>query len=276
MTTTTDPAIEPEQRKAEAAAKRAAVRRTQIWASGGGVQSAAIAALIVKGVLRPDLAVIVDTEREQSTTWAYMDGVIAPALARVGVTLQRVRKSEFEPRDLYGGEDGDTLLLPAFTTQGGDIGKLPTYCSSYWKREVVKRWANAQGVKAADMWLGISVDELERVQKKQAPKWRQRYPLIEQRLNRWECIRLVESMGWPTPPRSSCWMCPNHTQEEWRDIRDNKPEDWQAAIRFDREVRQRDPHAWIHSDCVPLEEANLDDANGVLFGHACTSGHCFN
>ena len=29
--------------------------RTQVWASGGGVQSAAIAALIVQGKLRPDL-----------------------------------------------------------------------------------------------------------------------------------------------------------------------------------------------------------------------------
>lgn len=46
-----------------------AMTRTQLWASGGGVQSAAIAALIVQGYIRPDLAVIVDTEREQSTTW---------------------------------------------------------------------------------------------------------------------------------------------------------------------------------------------------------------
>jgi hypothetical protein len=66
--------------------------RTQLWASGGGVQSAAIAALIVTGkVAKPDFAVIVDTEREQSTTWQYMDSVIAPALASVGVTLNRVR-----------------------------------------------------------------------------------------------------------------------------------------------------------------------------------------
>lgn len=239
------------------------------------MQSAAIAALIVKGVLRPDLAVIVDTEREQSTTWAYMDGVITPALAKVGVTLQRVRKSEFEPRDLYGGEDGETLLLPVFTTQGGDTGKLSNYCSSYWKREVVKRWANAQGVQAADIWLGISVDEMGRIQKPKTPKWQQRYPLIEQRLNRGECVRLVESMGWPTPPRSSCVMCPNHTQLEWRDIRDNKPQDWQAAIQLDRRIRERDPHAWLHADCVPLEQANLDDDNEVMFGRGCTSGHCF-
>ncbi|RTR51879.1 hypothetical protein, partial [Pseudomonas aeruginosa] len=64
--------------------------RTQLWSSGGGVQSAAIAALIVQGrIAPPDLAIIVDTEREQSTTWDYMDQVIQPALAGVGVTLHR-------------------------------------------------------------------------------------------------------------------------------------------------------------------------------------------
>jgi hypothetical protein len=39
---------------------------TDLWSCGGGTQSAAIAALIVRGDIRkPDLAVIVDTERER-------------------------------------------------------------------------------------------------------------------------------------------------------------------------------------------------------------------
>lgn len=248
--------------------------RTQLWASGGGVQSAAIAALIVQGELRPDLAVIVDTEREQSTTWTYMDAVIAPALATVGLTLHRVRKTEYEHRDLYGGADADTLLIPAFTTQSGAVGKLSNFCSSYWKREVVKRWGNAQGVTAVDLWLGISLDEHERMQNR-AGKWTTRYPLIERRMNRGDCMALVERIGWPQPPRSSCFMCPNHTADEWRDIRDNKPADWQAAIHFDREMRKRDPHAFIHHDAVPLDQADLTERNGVLFGHGCSSGHCF-
>ena len=250
--------------------------RTQLWSSGGGVQSAGIAALIVSGRIDPpDLAVIVDTEREQSTTWEYMNRVIQPALSSVGVTLHRVPKSEFEHRDLYGGAQGDTLLIPAFTTQGGDVGKLPNYCSAYWKREVVKRWANAQGVKAVDNWLGISIDEMRRAARGKPGKWQNRYPLIEQRMTRGDCIALVGRMGWPTPPRSSCWDCPNHTQEEWRDIRDNKPGDWSKAIALDHEIRKADPHVFLHSDCVPLAEADLDDRNGVLFDHHCVSGHCF-
>ncbi len=248
--------------------------RTQVWASGGGVQSAGIAALIVQGKLRPDLAVIVDTEREQSTTWEYMDKVITPALASVGVTLHRVRKSEFERRDLYGGKDGDTLLVPAFTTQSGEVGKLSNFCSSYWKREVIKRWVNAQGVKAVDLWLGISVDEKERVQVTRSAKWANRYPLIEARMNRGDCVALVESMGWPRPPRSSCIHCPNHTQAEWREIR-LRPAEWKEAVTLDHELRANDPDVFLHPDCVPLDQADLSDPNGVLFGHGCSSGLCF-
>ncbi|WP_020201359.1 hypothetical protein [Cupriavidus sp. WS] len=247
--------------------------RTQLWASGGGVQSAAIAALIVMGELRPDLAVIVDTGREQSTTWSYMDAVIAPALSAVGVTLHRIYKSQFEERDLYGGVDNSTLLLPAFSTRSGEVGKLSSWCSSYWKREVIKRWANRHHVELVDTWLGISVDEIGRVQKPRSHKWRTRYPLIERGMNRGDCVALVKRMGWPDPPRSSCYMCPNHTAQEWRDIRDNKPADWQAAIAFERDLHRRDPHAFLHHDCVPLDQADLDERNGVLFAH-CDSGMC--
>lgn len=248
--------------------------RTQLWASGGGVQSAAIAALIVLGKIdKPDLAVIVDTGREQSTTWNYMDTVITPALATVGLTLQRVEKSKYATVDLFGGADGKSLLIPAFTDQSGDIGKLPTFCSNEWKTRVMRRWATEQGVKRCDTWLGISVDEKRRMKSGEG-KWRNRHPLIELGMNRGDCVALVQRMGWPEPPRSSCWMCPNHTQEEWRDIRDNKPNDWRQAVAFDKWIRIHDKNAYVHADCVPLDQAELDDSNGVLFTH-CDSGMCF-
>lgn len=247
--------------------------RTQVWSSGGGTQSAAIAALIVLGELRPDIGVIADTGREQSTTWEYMDNIITPALAKVGFVLHRVKTSDFATVDLYGGADGDSLLIPVFTDQSGEIGKLPTYCSSEWKTRVVRRWATQQGIKAADMWIGISADEKHRM-KASRGKWGYRHPLIERWMNRGECQALVKKMGWPEPPRSSCWMCPNHTQEEWRDIKENKPQDWAMAVQFDHDMRIKDPHAYLHHDCVPLELADLDERNGVLFNH-CDSGLCF-
>jgi len=250
--------------------------RTQIWSSGGGVQSSAIAALIVQGKLpKPDLAVIVDTERELSTTWTYMDSVTAPALAAVGVTLHRVKKSRYATVDLYGGADGNSLLIPAFTTQGDEVGKLPGYCSNEWKFRVVKRWATVEhNVKAATLWMGISTDEPNRASFPTG-KWEKRYPLIDLNRSRGDCLAIVAAIGWPEPPRSSCWMCPNHREGEWLWQESAAPADHQKAIMFDKEIRKRDPHAWLHPSATPLGEVQFDPANEVMFGKGCQTGLCF-
>jgi len=245
----------------------------EVWSSGGGVQSSAIAALIVMGELRPDLAVIIDTEREQSTTWQYMDSVITPALASVGVVLHRVKKSKFSKIDVFGGADGETLLIPAFTDKSGEIGKLSTFCSSEWKVRAERRWLRSLGINGCITWLGISADEKHRM-KPSKGRWKVRHPLIERSMNRGDCQALVKKMGWPDPPRSSCWMCPNHTQVEWRDIKENKPDDWRRAIQFDGYIRKKDPNAYLHGDCKPLEDCDFTDYNESLFSH-CDSGMCF-
>lgn len=63
----------------------------EVFSSGGGTQSTCIAALIVQGRLpKPDFMVIADTGRECSSTWEYMDAVIRPAMATVGVEVYRL------------------------------------------------------------------------------------------------------------------------------------------------------------------------------------------
>jgi hypothetical protein len=227
-----------------------------------------------KKLPRPDLAVIADTEREMSTTWDYMDQVTAPALRIAGVELHRVKKSAYATVDLWGGKDGNSLLIPAYTTRGGDIGKMPAFCSNEWKLRVIQRWATKEhGVKAATMWMGISTDEMDRATPGKG-KWEKRYPLIELRLNRGECMALVKAAGWPEPPRSSCWMCPQHREGEWLWQQENAPRDFTKAIHFEREIQKRDPHAWLHQDCKPLDQQKFDDSNDVLF-RRCDTGVCF-
>jgi hypothetical protein len=258
--------------------------RTQIWNNGGGTQSAAIAALIVTGELpKPDLAVIADTGREKSATWDYLDRYIVPALASVGVTMHRVRKEDYATKDLYGGADGNTLLIPAFTTQGGDVGKLSGYCSGEWKRDVVRRWASKEhGVKAATNWIGYSTDEMGRAHKaqhatKSQGKWRVDFPLIRLGMNRGNCQHKALQVLGALPGRSACWMCPNMHMGEWRDVMADE-RDRPKVIQFDREMRKRDPHAWLTDQAVPIEQSDFDDYNEVMFGResgGCDSGMCF-
>lgn len=240
-----------------------------IWSSGGGTQSAAIAALIVSGELeRPDLAAIVDTEREASATWAYHNTVIVPALARCNVTLHRIPKSQYATVDLYA-KNGD-LLIPAYT----ETGKLPTYCSTEWKRRVLERWAReVRPSRCYTVWLGISLDETRRVKPTDRP-WLSRYPLIEKRLTRADCRALVQGMGWPDPPRSSCWMCPNRTAKEWDRLKSDAPADFAAACVFEDEMRKQDDELWLTRTRKPLRDWQ-DDGQPDLFTGLCDSGYCW-
>jgi 3'-phosphoadenosine 5'-phosphosulfate sulfotransferase (PAPS reductase)/FAD synthetase len=245
-------------------------KRTQVWSSGGGVQSTAIAALICMGELMPDLAIIVDTERELSTTWKYLDSVVRPALKAAGVDLVRVPKSDYATVDIM--RNGD-ILIPAFTTESGRIGKLPTYCSNEWKQRVMRRWAVEQGVKQAEVWIGYTIDELRRVTQP-IGKWQNRYPLIERRMTRGDCIALVKRLGWPEPPRSSCWMCPNKPHCEWEWQRKNAPEDHAKAISFEIEMQAYDDDLWLTNTGRPLEQADFT-AQDDMFTGRCDSGMCF-
>ena len=252
--------------------------RTQIFSSGGGVQSAAITALIVLGELpKPDLAVIVDTEREKSTTWEYLEAVTAPALASVGVEIHRVPKSDYSQWDLYF--TGGGIAIPAYTTKNGSVGKFRGQCSANWKRRVIQRWATRQGVKKAQNWLGISVDEIGRAAR-QIPggqgKWGVRFPLLEIGMNRHDCLALVKQMGWPVPPRSSCWMCPNMAMREWREVQTGP--DWGKVVAFEREIRQGDKNIWLTDQCVPVDTADFSIINETMWGDSgaeCESGLCF-
>lgn len=245
----------------------------QVWSCGGGTQSAAIAALIVQGRLpKPDHALIVDTEREKSTTWRYLEEVLIPNLAQVGVSIERVPKSKFCKDDLYGGEDGHTLLIPAFTTMAETgVGKLPTYCSSHWKQEVTQRYLRSIGVEEAQLWIGISRDEMKRIRAPRRKWLRERYVLLfDVPMYRSECIHLVmDVMGWPKPPRSACWMCPNMSDQEWRDM---DAEDFKKAIAFDREIRKVDNFVFLHELGKPLDEIDFTDRQPKL---GCESGYCF-
>jgi hypothetical protein len=245
----------------------------QVWCCGGGTQSAAIGAAICSGKLpRPDLAIIVDTGRERSATWEYFDAELYPRLKFAGVCIERVRSDAFTRVQLFDIESSP--LLPGFTTL--DVkGKLSNYCSGTWKRDVIERWLRSVGVKTCRLWFGISLDEMRRVRRPHRGWIQHYYPIVwELRLRRRGCLALLEALGWPRPPRSACWMCPNAGDEEWLDMKQNWPADFAAAVQLEREMRAVDPYFYLHMSCVPLDQVAFADGS-VGEDAGCNTAFCF-
>jgi hypothetical protein len=248
------------------------VNPAQVWSYGGGTQTAAIAALVISGILpRPDLIVMADTGREKTATWDYLEQVIQPALEAVNLKVD-IAPSSLKTVDLWS--KGGDLLPPMWTTQNGH-GQMKGFCSGEWKRRVVLRYLRQLGVKSCVNWLGISTDEAHR-QRPTQEKWVQHwYPLIERGVSRDRCYTIVQRMGWPEPPKSSCWMCPHMRDAQWRQMRDQYPADFDKAVALERDIQSRDPHAWLTKHARPLETLTFGDDQPELFPVGCGEGVCW-
>lgn len=254
--------------------------RVQLWACGGGRQSAGICALMVLGRLRlPDFAYMVAIEWEIGTTWKYVNKHIRPALSKLGVPFSMIPRKKYATVDFFGGEDGKTPLLPGFTNQSGNAGKLSEWCSGEWKRDVATRWAaEHSGFKdrGCDVWIGISTDESDR-RRAARRKWIQPvYPLLDwfpKQMGVSACLAAVEEVGWPEPPRSRCRHCPNQEDDEWLEL---PPDEFEMACATEDEMRQTDPHFFLHKSMVPLREVKFKPSGKLnLFSGGCSSGMCF-
>lgn len=254
----------------------------QVWSCGGGTQSCAIAALIVQGRLpKPDISVIADTGRETKTTWEYLDEVLRPAFATIGLEIHRISAAEWSYYHKTGHElfnSKGTLQIPAFSDITGQVSKFPAYCSSAWKQEPIDRWLRSKGVKKrqAVKWIGFSKNEQIRwvrtTRSKDFLAGLIRLPLVHDvPMTREDCLQVVNSLGWPFPPRSRCFDCPNQSDFEWLSL---SPEEFALAVERDKFIRTKDPHAWLHRSCVPLDQVDFSQPEDK-FSRPCDSGQCF-
>lgn len=264
-----------------------------IFNYGGGRQTVAILLLIKRGIIsKPDRVVIADTGRENPSTWEYREQVAEPLAQTIGLTI------EIAPRllayvDLYG-HNGD-LLLPVWTRSG----KLSAFCSDEWKASVVSRYLHLTAlgytpeqiaqlphstVRAAMKqrlgqtyihWIGFALDERQRVKSQSG----RRYPLLEIGLTKRDCRQIIADADLPEPPPSSCFICANKSNTEWRYLRDCYPAAFAAACELDEEIRAEDiarggTGVWLHQSRVPLRDADLSVADRHEPSRQCGLGLC--
>jgi hypothetical protein len=123
-----------------------------------------------------------------------------------------------------------------------------------------------------ELWMGISMDEMQRMRESQDWYAFIRYPLIEMEMVRNESIKFVERFGLPTPPRSACTFCPYHNNNEWKRIKKNFPDEFQKVIRLEEKLQEglkENPAMkgvpYFHRSCKPIGEVNFGEEQYGLF-----------
>ena len=227
----------------------------KIISLGWGTQSFALAAMVALGELEPvDFAIHADTTHERTATYRFAEKW-TPWLEERGVKVVTTISANANIIE-HGGTP-----LPTFQITEKGLGMLGRQCTNRWKiqpmRREIQRRRNGEPV---EQWLGITLDEVQRMRQSDVKYITNRYPLIENRLSRWDCIKWLDEHDLEVPTRSACVFCPFHSRAEWRDIRDNAPEDWIKSVEVDELIRKARPpyDLFVCNQRKPLEECDFD------------------
>lgn len=142
-------------------------------------------------------------------------------------------------------------------------------------------WDRVQADALVTQWIGISLDEASRMKPSREPWIAARWPLIELRMRRHDCLRWLKEHGYREPSKSACIFCPYHGADQWQAL---TPDEFGAAVEIDRRLRSRPPEAYrakgtlyLHRSCQPLEfvDFSTSEQRGQLsmFDNEC-EGMC--
>lgn len=258
---------------------------------GFGVQSFCLAAMSALGDLPPvAFALHADTGWEREATYRFAERW-TPWLEVTGVRVVTVEDREHARRIVVptSKRRQKEFDLPCYTQTGNGVGQLSRQCTDDWKLRPMRRSLSAELARrglakrpgAVEEWLGISLDEWQRM-KDAGVQWiTRRWPLVEKRMSRADCVTWLQRHGLEVPVKSSCTFCPFHRRGDWEAMKRTDGADWRQAVEVDALIRDAcPPHPiYVHRACKPLPEAVsiLEDAGAeqLTLDAGCDGGVCF-
>lgn len=270
-------------------------KQISVLSLGAGVQSSTLALMAAHGELdpMPECAIFADTGAEPGPVYQWLETLRAMVPFPIHIVMWKDGLLAHLKAAIQGGKfAGAPFYTENEGYNAGDVGgMLRRQCTREFKiqpitlklRELIglEKGERAGREVRAVQYIGISLDEKQRMKEPQEKWLRHRWPLIEKRMTRWDCMLWLDRHGYPQPPKSACTFCPYRGNHEWRWLKENDPEGWAQAVEVDKMVRGGVRGTrfslYVHRDMVPLDEVDLstdlDRGQLSLFNREC-EGMC--
>lgn len=271
----------------------------RVLSLGAGVQSSYLLFKILEEEIQPpDIALFADTGNEPKQVYEWLKYLETLMKGKIPFEIVRNNQNTGNIIDDYKADQGRYALIPTHIKKAdGSAGFGRRTCTFEYKIKPIQvKVREVLGVKTlrnrcVEMVMGISYDEIQRAKAPQT-KWQINcYPLIENRITRSDIKHWISHTNYGQPPRSACIVCPYHNNKEWKNLKENYPEEFKYAVEFDEWLR--DPKSqsvginnfrnndssseqYLYSKKIPLRIATFEepsDYQGSLFDDEC-EGMC--
>jgi hypothetical protein len=176
-----------------------------ILSFGAGLNSTALLVFLINNNYPLDEVVFADTGGELPETYEHLK-IVDSYLGEHGIPLKIVKSKN---GTLY-----NTCMRRRVTP------------SQVWRwstrdYKITPIHAHYRSLKAhINQYLGISFEERNRMKKARVPYVKNIFPLVENKLNRYDCIDIIcqADFDLPLPVRSGCFFCPFNSLSRWKEI----------------------------------------------------------
>lgn len=253
----------------------------RVFSFGGGVQSVAVLVLAAQERVQYDAFLFcnVGHDSENPDTLDYFDEIVQPYAAAHNIRLEVLERRN--RRTLYQSlvSDNRSIDIPARMANGAPGNRN---CTATYKIKLVASWLKRHGASAenpATVGLGISMDEIQRMNESRIPHVRNEWPLIDLRLRRSDCMSLIADAGLPVPPKSACWFCPFKSPAQWQDMKRERPDLFDKAVALEQRINEKRASigrdaVYLHRSAKPLQDAVSDQTAFFDQLDMCESGYC--
>lgn len=241
----------------------------RIMSMGAGVQTTA---MLLKWHERYDYIIFADTGDEYAETYWYIENYLKPFCKEHNLEWVTVKHKH-----------GFSLMEWCIKRKIIPI-RTRRWCTMDFKVKPINRFIRTLGAKKKNpvhVDIGISMDESQRANftKKDVQYIVKEYPLLDAKLTRSDCKKIITDYGWPLPPKSGCDFCMFQKRSTLRKMLAT-PEGKARLIEIDKMEKNdryypRKPLIGKFTIDGLLKNGTLDDFPDDDNDDSCDDGYCF-
>ena len=259
------------------------MKQVEYISYGGGTPSLALIILNMKGEIKPitgrdkvDEIIFADTGWDRTDTMDQMYEIekyvkshgynFKIVQSRRGSLEQNLIDSLTDKNAKFknGNKINGYLPIPYHSKDKG-IGQRQ--CTGVYKIQPINTYLKEKYGYASNIaQLGIHFDEFYRVKDAKNKKDTNRFPLVDLKLKRNDCIKIVAETGLPMPPKSAA--------ARFIELNHENPEDFKRAEKIDSLMNKKGKY--LSNQKIPLSSLKQQSVfPDILDDSSCESGYCF-
>jgi hypothetical protein len=209
---------------------------------------------------KPDYAIFSDTESEPDYVYEQLEWVVKYCMDKYNFEILFARGGNLmlDIENYVDGLRDRVAMIPLFLENRSMVSRQ---CTMDYKiaplRKVLQKIRSKNQVR---LWIGISLDEMERMKDSPVKYIEHWYPLVENRISIDQIINYYSVNSLPEPGKSACLICPFHSFEYWSLLKRYSKKDFERACVFDDKIRNYPKlkhRAYISRQLKPLREIDF-------------------